>query len=360
MKKALLSLFSLVLTLGLIGQESYSEKRSIIRSFQINDRASLEIVNKYGDIIFETWEKDSVRLEVSILVEAKKEDVVDQLMDMAVIEIEKKGSFVIAKTDWGRNTSFWNKSLNEINRAFGSDQKIQIDYKVFIPNSLKLDIQNKFGDVFLPAYGGEVILDLSHGDLRCRNMENPKNVKVSYGKALLDKLSEGMVTLEFAELRTRSAENLSLFSRSSEIYIDEANSLILDSRNDDVFLGSIDRLEGVMHFSTCEVATLKDALDFRQAYGSLTVKELADSFTNVKVAPRRSEVVFYTDANLSYNFSIYLKNGEEFASVPEQIEITKDERLEDGRLIEGFWGSENPSKKLVVQGESAIVKIAKL
>jgi hypothetical protein len=115
-----------------------------------------------------------------------------------------------------------------------------------------------------------------------------------------------------------------------------------------------------MHFSTCEVALLSDAADLRQAYGSLTVKELADSFTNVKVAPRKSEVVFYTAADLNYNFSIYLKNGEEFASVPEQIEITRDERLEDGRLIEGSWGSGNPSKKVIVQGESAVVKIAKL
>jgi len=360
MKKALLFLFSLLAALCVFGQESFSEKRSLSKAFKISQNANLEITNKYGDIIFETWEKDSVRIDVSILVEAKKAEVVGQLMEMAVVEIEKKGSFIIAQTDWGRNTSFWNKSLNEISRAFGADQKIQIDYKVYCPDDLNLDVQNKFGDIFLPAYRGEAIVDISHGDFRCRNLEYPKNIKVSYGKALLDKLDDGMITLEFAELRTRSAEDISVFSRSSEIFIDNGKSIILDSRNDELYLGNIDRIDGTMHFSTCEVASLNYTADLRQAYGSLTVKHLAETFTNIKVAPRKSEVIFYTDVNLNYNFSIYLKNGEEFASVPELIHITRDEKLEDGRLIEGSWGSSNPAQKLVVQGESAIVKIAKL
>jgi len=360
MKKVLLFLFSLLAAYCIFGQESFSEKRSLSKAFKISQNTSLEIANKYGDIIFETWEKDSVKIDVSILVEAKKPDVVDQLMEMAVVEIEKKGSFIIAKTDWGRNTSFWNKSLNEISRAFGADQKIQIDYKVFAPDDLNLDIQNKFGDVFLPAYRGEVILDISHGDLRCRNLEDPKSVKVSYGKALVDKLNEGMISLEFAELRTRIAKNLSLISRSSEIFIDNANSLSLDSRNDELYLGNIDRIDGTMHFSSCEISLLKVSADLRQSYGSLNVKELAETFTTIKIAPKKSEVVFYTDAAMNYDFSVYLKSGEEFASVPEQIEITKDEELEDGRLIEGSWGKSNPAQKLVIQGESSIVKIAKL
>jgi len=329
------------------------------KAFQISQNASLEVINKYGDVIFETWNKDSVRIEVNIIAEAKKTDVVDQLIEMAVVEIEKKGSFIIAETDWGRNTSFWNKSLNELSRAFGADQKIQIDYKVFCPDDLNLDVQNKFGDVFLPAFRGEVILDLSHGDLRCRNMSNPKNVKVAYGKALLDKLDKGMVTLEFAELRTRSANEISIFSRSSEIYVDNANTLTFDSRNDELFLGKVNKLNGDMYFSNCEVTLLEDAVDVNQSYGSFTVKELAETFSIIKVSPKKSEVVFYTSETMNYNFSVYLKNGEEFASVPEQIEITADERLEDGRLIEGSWGKPNPNQKIVIQGENAIVKIAK-
>lgn len=353
-------LYSLFLVLGVSAQESFSEKKSMTKVYPLDAKASLEVENKYGDIIFETWEKDSVRIDVSILVEAKKPDVVDQLIEMAVVEIEKKGTFIIARTDWGKNTSFWNKSLNEISRAFGSDQKIQIDYKIFCPASLSIDIENKFGDVFLPAYTGEVIMDVSHGDLRCRNMQNPKNVKLSYGKALLDKLNEGMVTLEFAQLRTKSAKNISVYSRSSEIYIDSADKLTIDSRNDDLFLGQIKELNGDLHFSTCEIDELGNSADLNQEYGALTVKELSDNFTTVKIAPKRSEVTFYTAREMNYNFSVFLKNGEEFASVPELINITTDEKLDDGRLIEGSWGHSNPGQKLIIQGESSVIKIAKL
>lgn len=360
MKKILLCLFSLGFTLSLLGQDTYSQRKELSKSFPVTTATSIEVVNKYGDVILEVWEKDSVYIEVEIFAEAKKEEVLQQLLELAQIDLNSHGSFIIAKTDWGKNSSFWSKSKNEISRAFGSDQKIQIDYKIYCPANVTLDIKNKFGDIFLPSFTGEVFIELSHGDLRSRSLSQPRDIKVSYGKAILDRLEKGSITLEFSEFRSKTAKQLSVYSRSSKIYIDNAEKLDFDSKNDEIYLGTIPEINGNFHFSTCEINSLTFYADIHQSYGSLTIKDLKESFSNVKIAPRKSDVVIYTDEMMSYDFSVYLKNGEEFASVPSLISITKDEKLEDGRLIEGVWGTEGSEKKIVIQGENSVVKIAKL
>lgn len=359
MMKWWLCLCSLVLGFSAFGQDYYEVNRSVTKSFAWVDNTRLELENKYGDVIFETWERDSVRVQVQISIKSKKSETAQELADMAVVEIYNQGSFVIARTDWGANTSMWNHARNEMRNVFGADQKVEISYKVWLPETTSIEVINKFGDVYLPAFKGEVIMDVSHGDLRSPMIDNPHNIKVEYGTVKVDEWGVGKLKLLFAELHADEIPNLNIESKSSKLYIKKAGVLSFDSRNDELYLDEVTMLLGQFHFTSTDVKMVKRSIDITQSYGDLNVKSLSSEYESVIIKPRRSKITLRLDAEVPTNFYVYLTNGERFASVPELITITSDEDLEELRKIEGYWGGAGSVKSIRIEGEKSVIELAK-
>lgn len=354
-----LCLCSMVLGGVAFGQEFYEVNRSITKSFGWVENTRVEIENKYGDVIFETWEQDSVRIQVEISVKSKKANNAQELADMAEVDIYGQGSFVIARTDWAANTSFWNQARNEMRNMFGPDQKVEIAYKVWLPETTSIEVVNKFGDVFLPPFKGEVIVDVSHGDLRCPSIENPHKISVEYGTAKVDKWGSGKLKLLFAELHADEMAEMNIESKSSKLYVDKAAQLSFNSRNDELYIEEVNFIRGTFHFTTTEIDMVRNGTDIIQNYGDVKVKALSPEYNSIVIKPKRSKITLRLDEAVPTNFYVYLTNGERFASVPELISITSDEEVESTRKLEGYWVSGGSTKSIRIEGEKSVIELAK-
>ena len=56
----------------LIQAQTYSEKREQGKSFKLKSGTVIQITNKYGNVNVIPWEKDSVRIEVSMSAQSKQ------------------------------------------------------------------------------------------------------------------------------------------------------------------------------------------------------------------------------------------------------------------------------------------------
>jgi hypothetical protein len=56
----------------LLSAQVYSEKREKGKSFKLKGDITVQISNKYGNINVIPWEKDSVRIEVSMSAQSKQ------------------------------------------------------------------------------------------------------------------------------------------------------------------------------------------------------------------------------------------------------------------------------------------------
>ena len=65
------------------------------------------------------------------------------------------------------------------------------------------------------------------------------------------------------------------------------------------------------------------------------------------------------DESTPFSFSVYLKDGKTFSSVPELVTLKRDEQIGEERQIEGYRKVPHPTRKVTVKGESAVVNIAK-
>jgi len=357
MKILLWCLFSLALAAN--GQDSMTSNEVINRTYTVGERDRLEIENKYGDVIVETSEGDQLNIRVELILRGGSDKAISELKDFVDVEINKNGSFLIARTNWGKNASFFTKSLEGIKGVFDGDRSVEVNYFIDAPTYLDLRITNKFGDVFIGDHEGRLDIDLSHGDLRSRKISFPEKVTVSYGKMIVDEWGKGRVEIFFGEIDSKKAKNLNIKSKNSEIEIEEAEILSFSSQNDEIHLGRISELSGEFRFSKTNVELLMRTLRIDQDYGDLRISLMDPNFEGADLRLKKSDATIIIDEFTAFNFSVYLEDGESFSSVPDLITMKRDEQIGNERQMEGFWKEPHPSRLVTVRGESAVVNIAK-
>src|SRR5690625_945248 len=75
-------------------------KRSLNFSFQVKNGATLELINKYGDIHFYSWDKNQIRSDITIMVKAGDEEEAKKIADAVNIQKDQNGNLVSLHTDY--------------------------------------------------------------------------------------------------------------------------------------------------------------------------------------------------------------------------------------------------------------------
>ena len=109
-------------------------EKEIIEVFSANQGTELNISNKYGDVDIHNWEKDSVSVKVVITIETTSEEKAKLLFTNIDINMDKIGQVISAET--------------RMSQKFKTGKKFSIDYEIFMPEYIKLEVANKFGNIF--------------------------------------------------------------------------------------------------------------------------------------------------------------------------------------------------------------------
>ena len=154
---------------------AYDRTETTVKSFAATASTSIEIINKYGDITVNTWNKDSVKFEITITAGAQKMSTAQTLFEMAEVKFTANSSMILASLQWGNNVNAFKRSTVEVSLAAGSGQVLRIDYTIYMPAGNTLKIENRFGNILLPALTGKTYVSLWHGDFKADKIKNAKN-----------------------------------------------------------------------------------------------------------------------------------------------------------------------------------------
>ena len=343
--KHIYSLLVGLLLVGVLHGQVVTLEKAYDRSFAYEDGVKVLITNKYGEIIVNTWYKDSVRVKVQLEASGKNQDAVNKVMRRIDIDLRKIGDRVTAETavqdrgggilgDFARDVSDYSKSL------FSSNNKFTANYEVWLPSSAEIEIDNRYGDIYLSTLEGPVKIDLAHGDLRADRIESEINLTHSFGKARFDYVNRGRISLRGVEMSVDEATQLGFESSSSEIELDWCQDLQFDSRNDNFNIGKANNVIGKGSFTNITVSQLEERgrLDFR--YGDILLNYVDQEFKELTVSGKS------TDISLVLDQASYLKTrvtGKEDAMILPNSMLTLQRELQENDMVslEGMVGNTN-------------------
>lgn len=334
------------------------QERDFKRSFSVPENAKVEVISKYGEVIVRTWNLDSVRFEVLVRAEGKNSAAVAKSMSRVDVKFRKVGSVISAVTEIGSSGGFFGNVVSEVEGAIGSN-KVKVDYQVWLPKNVMLSVENKYGDVYLTNLEGRVDLDVSHGDIKANNLTESLNLKHSFGKASFGKLKDGIFTLRGSNIQIDEANNLNIESGSSEIRVDRIGRIQLNSRNDKIHLLEADEImcEGSFTNLTSDLLKGSARLDF--SYGDIYLSRIVKDFNSIDITGKS------TDINLILNqasyIKTYIKGPEDQMILPNSmLTMQKELYADDGRIsLSGFVGNTNTRhSQLIVEADGGELIVA--
>jgi hypothetical protein len=349
--------------LTLIGLQAnllaFEESRSSSCAYQVEGRASVEINNQYGQVQVHSWDKDSVKVEVVISASSGKQDDLQKLLDMVSINCSGNLGNVVASTEWSEGIGLLKKGSMDLKNILNTDKKLTVDYKVYLPQTSRLTINNRFGDVYLPDFDGAVRIALFHGDLRARRLNNARDISVKYGKVLLKSVGEATLSVEYGSLLLDKATRLTLNSKSSTLEILEVDLLNINSRNDELRVDKISTLRGECTFSHLRIKNIQQLVDLNTSYGDVTLRQVQPGFESIRMHGSNTDYDFEFAAGAAYRIDIELDKSKGF-SYPQAASIKTETTDKDHKFYTGFIGNAEAKSQVFIRSRGSYITFYQL
>ncbi|MGD1958224.1 MAG: hypothetical protein ACFB2Y_05190 [Fulvivirga sp.] len=281
------------------------ESKTYERSFKVAPDSYFEITNKYGQIIINTWDKDSIQVTAEVTAHGKDYSDTRKLLSRVDIDFSQTGQYLSVETMLDRKSGFfkelWN-SVSDYSKTLLSKTKLEIDYKIYLPNTINLELENKFGDLYLSEIKGKCDINITHGNLRANVIHGSSTIAVGFGDVKIKELKSGVITLKTTDADIQTLGDVTFKSSSSHVRIKKADQLNIDSRSDkSLRIEEINRIIGKSLFSKLELEDVKKSIDLNMNYGELRADNIAFSFSKIDLEGK------YTDVYLQFAPDTYLQ-----------------------------------------------------
>jgi hypothetical protein len=211
------------------------KERSVSQSYNVDRDDKLSISNQFGTVNIKTWAKNEVKVDIHIETSSTVKEANDEMFDRIEIKQGKDGNVVSFKTEMDKNE-------NKSSRHRGNQSNnIQVDYDVWMPASLALDLKHRFGKATIPDLTGKVNIDQQFGELVAGKLSNSGKIDVRFSKASFEGLRDAKVELHFANapvLIKNATGDLSLKVQHSKngvtVFADDLTSLDIDAQFSDI------------------------------------------------------------------------------------------------------------------------------
>ncbi len=337
-------------------QESVSKE--ITKNFPITSKGELTIDTKYGDLVINGWDKDSIAITVNIKVTHKKLENAKELLDRIQPKINVIGDLATITSEIEAKKENFVSNYFSKSSAFDFDKSnVQINYTIYLPLNVSLDIANKFGDVILENFNGRLMTDLQHGDMWINQNLTNATIKMKYGKLKTKSISYGNIDLKNAELNLENSQNLVLNSSGSIINLKQISSLEVESNKDKINALNVEELRGDFAFSEMKLDTLGNDINITMKVTDFKVSNVDKPEAYIHIEQQSSDVNINI-TGLSFKFKATLEQG--VLRIPKSFQniktfmIDKEKKL---REIGATYGENKFGKFSIIGKKGNIVLI---
>lgn len=153
---------------------------------------TVALVNRYGQMKIETWNKPEVMVEAIISVSSETNAFANSLLERINVLDEKKSDRIQFKTELQDNSNVWSSD--------SGGHEMKIDWTVHLPANAKLNAQNSFGALTIGDYSGDATLWCRYGTLTAGNLTNCKSLTSEFGKAIIAGVSNSKLAFRYSRV----------------------------------------------------------------------------------------------------------------------------------------------------------------
>lgn len=330
--------------------------KTIKKEYEVSSNATVHINNRYGKVDVKTWDKNRVKIDVRIIVRANTEADAQKVFDRIKVLFSNTSNFVKAETTIEpQNRKWWDSGP--------SKNDYSINYEVFAPANVNLELYNKYGDVYAAAIKGKGTIDVKYGNFKLDGLVEASNITLAYGNGKLTKGGKLVTDVSYGRLNVTEADEMDINSKYSTITLDKVEAVRSMSKYDTYKLGSIQNFRNIGKYDNIEIQNAgkmvvsskytnvhvekaTNMLEMNMEYGGVSVMQLDKGFSDVNLSGK------YTDFKLVVeNGAVYrIDANADYAGVryPAGMTVTHEKKDKSYYEVQGHVGQ---------QGAPAVIKV---
>lgn len=346
-------LLALLLPAGYALAAEYT--KTIKKEFDIARDGTTSITNKYGKVEVKTWDRNRVKIDVTIVVKASSESNAQEVFDRISVDFSNGSTYVKAVTEIEpQRKSIWN---------WGGSSKsdYRINYEVYLPEENSLELDHKYGDAYVAALRGEGDIRIKYGNLRADGFDRDASIYLGYGSGTIERVSDMKAEVSYGKIFCKEARDVSLMTKYSKINIEEAGevrseskydgyelgairSLVNEGKYDNIRIEKVDEVEIEARYTDLRLGELTRRLDLEMQYGGASIEELSRNFEEVSI--EGSYTSFKIGVEGGGAFRMDAETNYAGIGYPSDMTVTYEYEKGSDHAVRGYVGSENASANI--------------
>ncbi|NOT52753.1 MAG: hypothetical protein HOP10_15925 [Chitinophagaceae bacterium] len=179
----------------------FKKTKTHSKSYSLSSSDKIRLNNQFGEMKLVTWEKNEIKVDVSITGKSDDEKRAQEIIDKISIADGKDGNTVYFKTKFADNDKDWDDDKDKHNKEGKREhhnEGMEINYLVYLPSGNALNAENQFGEMIIPDYRGEAEIESQFGSLTAGKISNAKSVTVEFGEATIAEINGGDLNIKFS------------------------------------------------------------------------------------------------------------------------------------------------------------------
>jgi hypothetical protein len=268
---------------------------------------TLELNNKYGDIIVTTGNDNKIVVNVLVTLSYPDQEMAEKLISYINVEFTEFSGNYSVKTviDNKFNFSGWGRT----------NKKFDIKYTVSAPSWIDLSVINKYGNVEVGQLDGRFVANVQYGDLTAfglsrGNVKPVNNISISYGKAEIIEAGWLDFTARYSsDITIDRVQAVAMDTKYSKINVNNVSSVVIDSRYDKYNLGNVNNMVVSGGYTDFDVVSITKKLDLECKYGSFRTGSVSAGFEQIDINTSYMGVSLMIDRGASYGLDARVSYG---------------------------------------------------
>lgn len=279
--------------------DTYKETvtKTINRHMNVNNNALLEIKNQFGNIFITEGNNNTIAFSITITAKSSTLKGAQDIADRINIEFSESKSKVSAKTTLTGN----------INGG------MEINYNVTVPSSVFLQLNNKFGDVYLKGCKQDLDANIEFGNIEINSLKADNNkINLKFGELKLEQAKSLNLDMSHSTSEIGDISLLNCTSAFSSIQIESIDILNCSSfKHGHITVTSANKIEILnLQFSETTINQLVKSLSIKDLkFGQLKIENIDNSFENISVFASHGGVNMNISPKTSCKVDLSTKHG---------------------------------------------------
>ncbi|MGN6418898.1 MAG: hypothetical protein ACTHMC_15490 [Pseudobacter sp.] len=173
------------------------KKKQYSKSYSLSGNDLVSLANQFGQLKINTWNKNEVKVDVTITAEAGNDERAQRILDNITISDGKNGDGVYFKTS--------TKGNNKGSRVQSNEKtSFRVDYEVYLPAGNPISATNEFGSTSIGDHNGEATIISRFGSVKAGKLSNAKRVEIEFGSMVLESMNNGKLIIKFSSVEVRN------------------------------------------------------------------------------------------------------------------------------------------------------------